>query len=196
MDYRELFQIHSNTLEPKPGDLLLSEPMMDDFHFGRSVVLLIEHTLTDGTFGIIMNKTLNVRLNEIVDVFPDFDAPVYLGGPVADNQVFFMHTLGELIPGTCKIMEGLYWGGDPEILNSLMEQGIADKHNVRFFLGYSGWSSGQLVKELTRNSWAVCSANSKFLLSTPPEEMWKACVKQLGKKYELWNRFPKHPEEN
>ena len=196
MDYRELFQIHSNTLDPKPGELLLSEPTMDDFHFGRSVVLLIDHTPTEGTFGIIMNKTLNVRLNEIVDVFPDFDAPVYLGGPVADNQLFFMHTLGDLIPDTCKIMDGLYWGGDPEVLNSLIEQGIADKHNVRFFLGYSGWNKGQLRDELARNSWIVCPTHSKFLLNTPIDQMWKACVTLMGKKYELWNRFPKHPEEN
>ena len=196
MDYKERFQIRSNTLDPKPGNLLLSEPTMDDFHFGRSVVLLIDHSPSEGTFGIIMNKTLNVKLNEIVDAFPDFDAPVYLGGPVAENQVFFMHTLGDLIPGTCKIMEGLYWGGDPEILNSLIEQGIADKHNVRFFLGYSGWNPGQLVEELIRNSWAVCSTNSKFLLTTPTDQLWKACVTSMGKKYELWTRYPKHPADN
>ncbi|MBR6272670.1 MAG: YqgE/AlgH family protein [Bacteroidales bacterium] len=196
MDFKELFQIRSNTLDPKPGDLLLSEPTMDDLHFGRSVVLLIDHNASEGTFGIIMNKTLNVRLNEIVDAFPDFDAPVYLGGPVADNQVFFMHTLGDLIPGTCKVLEGLYWGGDPEVLNSLIEQGIANQSNVRFFLGYSGWSAGQLVEELVKNSWIVTHASSKFLLNTPIDQLWKACVNNMGGKYEMWSRFPKHPEEN
>lgn len=196
MELRKLFQIQSNTLEPKQGDILLSEPTMNDLHFGRSVILLIDHSEAEGSFGIIMNKSLNVRLNEIVDVFDDFDAPVYLGGPVAENQIFFMHTLGDLIPGTCKVMDGLYWGGDAEVLNTLIAQGIANKNNVRFFLGYSGWESGQLVTELIRNSWLVGRTNSKALFNTPTDQMWKTFVSRMGREYEMWQRFPKNPEEN
>ena len=196
MDLKNLFQIHSNTLEPNQGDILLSEPTMNDFHFGRSVVLLVDHNASEGSFGIIMNKSLNVRLKEIVYVFEDFDAPVYLGGPVAENQIFFMHTLGDLIPDSCKIMDGLYWGGDTDTLNTLIAQGIVNQHNIRFFLGYSGWEAGQLTSELVRNSWLVCKTNSKMLLSTPTDQMWKAFVARMGKEYEMWSRFPKNPEEN
>ena len=169
---------------------------MNDFHFGRSVVLLIEHNETEGSFGVIMNKSLNVRLKEIVDVFEDFDAPVYLGGPVAENQIFFMHTLGSLIPDSFKVMEGLFWGGDTETLNDLIAQGIVNNNNVRFYLGYSGWKAQQLADELVRNSWLVCSTNSKTLLSTPIDQMWKSYVTRMGKEYEMWSRFPKNPEEN
>lgn len=196
MDLRKLFQIHSNTLEPEQGNLLLSEPTMNDFYFGRSVILLVDHNESEGSFGIIMNKSLNVRLAEIVDVFEDFDAPVYLGGPVAENQIFFMHTLGDIIPGTCKIMDGLYWGGDTDTLNELIAQGIVNQHNVRFFLGYSGWDAGQLVDELSRNSWIVSKTNSKTLLSTPTDQMWKSFVARMGKEYGMWTRFPKNPEDN
>lgn len=196
MDLRKLFQIRSNTLDPKPGEVLLSEPTMNSLHFGRSVVLIIDHNEEDGTFGLIMNKPLRIKLNEVVDVFNDFDAPVFLGGPVAENQIFFMHTLGDLIPDTCKIMEGLYWGGNAEVLNTMIEQGIANKDNVRFFLGYSGWDNGQLVSELERNSWAVAKANTHLLFSTPPDQLWKTLTSRLGKNYEIWSRFPKNPEEN
>lgn len=196
MDHKKIFQIHSNTLHPRQGELLLSEPTMDDFHFGRSVILLIDHQEQEGSFGIIMNKPLNVRLNEIVDVFKDFDAPVYLGGPVAEDQIFFMHTLGSLIPDSCKIMEGLYWGGDTEKLNTLIDTGIADKHNMRFFLGYSGWDRGQLANELERNSWVVCKTDCRTLLNTPVEQMWSHYVSSMGKEYALWQRFPRNPEEN
>ena len=196
MDHKKLFQIHSNTLHPRQGELLLSEPTMNDFHFGRSVILLIDHREEEGSFGIIMNKPLNVRLNEIVDAFDDFDAPVFLGGPVSDNQIFFMHTLGDLIPDSCKVMEGLYWGGDAEKLNTLIATGIAGKHNVRFFLGYSGWKSGQLSSELERNSWVVCKTDSHTLINTPVEQMWGHYVSSMGKEYALWTRFPKNPEDN
>lgn len=196
MDLRELFQIRSNTLDPQPGDVLLSEPTMNDLHFGRSAVLLIEHNDTEGSFGIIMNKPLRIKLSEVVDTFNDFDAKVYLGGPVAENKLFFIHTFGDLIPESYKITEGLYWGGDTEVLNTLIEQGIADESKVRFFLGYSGWEAGQLRNELERNSWAVAQANSHLLLNTPTRDLWKALLARLGKEYSLWSRFPKNPEEN
>ena len=196
MDLRNLFQIRSNTLDPRPGDVLLSEPTMNDLHFGRSAVLLIEHNDTEGSFGIIMNKPLRIKLSEVVDSFSAFDAKVYLGGPVAENKLFFVHTFGDLIPESYKIMDGLYWGGDTEVLNTLIEQGVADEKHVRFFLGYSGWEAGQLRSELERNSWAVGQANSHLLLGTPGKELWKTLIGRLGKEYEMWSRFPKNPEEN
>lgn len=196
MEFKDLFQIRSNSLDPQRGDLLLSEPTMDDFYFGRSVVLLIDHSEADGSFGIILNKPLGIKLNEMADVFEGFDAPVYLGGPVAENQIFFMHTLGDLIPDSYQIMDGLFWGGDTDTLNTLISTGIANKENTRFFLGYSGWESGQLVGELVRNSWLVSKANAHLLLNTPAHQMWKDFVLRTGKEYQLWSRFPKNPEEN
>lgn len=196
MDFRDLFQIRSNTLDPQAGDLLLSEPTMNDLHFGRSVVLLIDHNAVDGTFGIIMNKPLRTRLNEVTEVFDGFDAPLYLGGPVAENQIFFMHTLGDLIPESVKVLEGLYWGGDAEVLNTLIATGIATNDNVRFFIGYSGWESGQLTDELVRNSWAVCQSNAKTLFNTASGQLWKTLVNRLGSEYTMWSRFPRNPEDN
>lgn len=196
MDLRDLFRIKSNTLEPQAGDLLLSEPTMNDLHFGRSVVLLIDHNAVDGSFGVIINKPLRTRLSEVTEVFGGFDAPLYLGGPVAENQIFFTHTLGDFIPESVKIMEGLYWGGDAETLNTLITTGIATNDNVRFFIGYSGWESGQLVDELVRNSWAVCQSNAKMLLSTPSSQLWKTLVNRLGSEYTMWSRFPKNLEDN
>ena len=139
MDLGEKFIIRSNSLDPKQGKILISEPLMNDFHFGRSVVLLIDHEESEGSFGIIINKKLEVQVNHIVDEFPDFEAPVYLGGPVAEDQLFFIHTLGEMIPESYPIVDGLYWGGDHETLATLIHTGIANEDNVRFYLGYSGW---------------------------------------------------------
>lgn len=196
MELRRLFRIRSNTLEPKSGEVLLSEPTMNSLHFGRSVVLLIDHSEEEGTFGLIMNKPLRIKLNEVAEIFSEFDAPVYLGGPVSENQIYFIHTLGELIPDSYRIMDGLYWGGNAEVLNTLIEQGIAGKNNVRFFLGYSGWEKGQLVGELKNNSWAVGKTNSHLLFSTPSDQLWKTTLDRLGKEYTMWSRFPKNPEEN
>ena len=169
---------------------------MNDFHFGRSVVLLIDHEETEGTFGVIINKRLNVNVNHIVDEFPDFEAPVYLGGPVADNQLFFIHTLGDLIPESSLITEGLYWGGDIETLKTLISTGIANEDNTRFYLGYSGWDSGQLVSELVRNTWLIGGITVEHLFGIPEEKMWQTFVNQMGSPYEMWKRFPRNFEDN
>ena len=196
MDLGEKFVIRSNSLEPKQGNILISEPLMNDFHFGRSVILLIDHIESEGSFGIIINKQLNAIVSQIVDDFPDFDAAVYLGGPVAEGQLFFIHTLGDLIPDSSPIIDGLYWGGDVETLKTLIATGIANEENTRFYLGYSGWDAGQLVSELVRNSWAISNITVEQYLNTPPEQMWSSFVQQLGKPYEMWNRFPKNFADN
>ena len=196
MDLGERFKIRSNSLEPKRGNILISEPLMNDFHFGRSVILLIDHEESEGTFGIIINKKLNASVSQIVDVFPDFEAAVYLGGPVADNQLFFIHTLGELIPDSSPILDGLYWGGEVETLKTLISTGIANEDNTRFYLGYSGWDSGQLVSELVRNTWLISHITPEQMFNIPEEAMWQTFVNQLGSPYEMWRRFPKNVEDN
>ena len=196
MDLGEKFIIRSNSLEPKQGNVLISEPLMSDFHFGRSVILLIDHVESEGSFGVIINKRLNARVNQIVDEFPDFDAAAYLGGPVADNQLFFIHTLGDLIPESIPIIKGLYWGGEVATLKTLIATGIANEENTRFYLGYSGWNAGQLVEELVRNSWLIGNITAKQLFSIPEEAMWQTFVHQAGSQYDIWTKFPKNFEDN
>jgi len=196
MNLEEHFKIHSNSFEPKTGNILISEPLMNDFHFGRSVILLVDHGETEGSFGLIINKKLNVSVNHIVDDFADFEAPVFLGGPVADNQLFFIHSLGALIPDSEPIIDGLYWGGDASTLRTLISTGIANEDNTRFFLGYSGWDAGQLVSELVRNSWLVGDITAEQFFSIQPETMWQSFVDQLGSPYDMWKRFPKNVEDN
>lgn len=196
MDLGERFKIRSNSLEPKRGNILISEPLMNDFHFGRSVVLLVDHEEAEGSFGVIINKTLNVNVSQIVDGFPDFDAPAYLGGPVCDSQLFFIHTLGDLIPEASPIINGLFWGGDAETLKKLVSTGIANEENTRFYLGYAGWDAGQLVSELVRNSWLVSQIAAHQLFSIPEEAMWQTFVSQMGSQYSMWGRFPKNVGDN
>ena len=196
MDLNKKFVIKGNSLTPKQGNILISEPLMNDFHFGRSVVLLIDHVESEGSFGIIINKRLNASVSQIVDEFPDFDATAYLGGPVANNQLFFIHTLGDVIPESIPIIDGLYWGGEVSTLKTLIATGIANEENTRFYLGYAGWDAGQLVNELVRNSWLIGDITAQQLFNLPEETMWQTFVHQAGRQYDIWTRFPKNFEDN
>lgn len=195
MNKDELFKIQSNTLNPVIGDVLISEPFMNDFYFRRSVILLIDHN-EEGCLGVIFNKRLTIPFNEIVQGFPEFNADVYLGGPVETDRIFFIHTVGEMIPDSHLISNGLYWSGNISVLKSMIKMDLIKPHEVRFYVGYAGWDGGQLRNELKANTWVVGRFTAKQLLRTMPGKMWSDFVKQIGKRYALWDKFPVNPSEN
>ncbi|MCX6269889.1 MAG: YqgE/AlgH family protein [Bacteroidetes bacterium] len=133
----------TRTLKPLTGRLLISEPALQDFYFRKSVILLADHS-AEGSFGLIINKPVDVKLTEVVKDFPEFEARVFLGGPVKTDSIFFIHTRNDLISNSTKILEGLYWGGDIEQVKKLMQASLILPQHIRFFIGYSGWAPGQL----------------------------------------------------
>ena len=188
-------QIKTNDLSPSKGRLLISEPFMGDYYFGRSVILLAEHN-EEGSFGVILNKPVSAKFNEVLKDFPDFDATMYLGGPVETDSLFYIHTLGEQIEGATEILDGLYWGGDIEVLKELILLKKIDSKDVRFFIGYSGWGAEQLNTELKRNSWVITRSSKKRVLSTDPMMMWEKFLSKMGDNYKYWNKFPIDPTMN
>jgi len=177
------------------GRVLISEPHLNDYYFSRSVVLLADHN-TDGSFGIIVNKPIPKRFGEVVRGFPAFNAPIFLGGPVQTDALFFIHNLGAELEGSSRIMDGLYWGGNMEQLKHLMETGGIAPSHIRFFVGYSGWSAGQLEEELERHSWIVSQANASEIMDAPPDAMWMRYLRSMGKDYAIWSNFPADPIMN
>ncbi|NOR87266.1 MAG: YqgE/AlgH family protein [Bacteroidales bacterium] len=182
-------------IKPNAGSILISEPSLKDMYFNRAVVLIADHN-SDGSFGIILNKPLDVQLNDIVKGFPEFDARVYLGGPVSTKNLFFLHKKGDLIRNSTLIKEDLFWGGEIDDVKSLIDLGVLQKEDIRFYIGYSGWTENQLDEELKEFSWLVDNPEIQELISVPTSEMWKKSVSRLGKDYELWANFPNDPSLN
>lgn len=191
----ELFKIQSNTLNVSIGDVLLSEPFMNDYYFRRSVILIIDHN-EEGSLGVIINKRLTIPFNELVQGFPEFKADVYLGGPVETDRIFFIHTIGEMIPDSYKISSGLYWSGNVNALKAMIKTDLIKPHEIRFFVGYAGWEEGQLRRELKANTWLVGKFSTKQILHTMPGKMWSTFVNEMGSRYRLWDRFPVDPSNN
>jgi putative transcriptional regulator len=194
-NFKNILNIKYNNIKPAPGKVLVSEPFMNDYYFKRAVVLLADHS-DDGSFGIIMNKPLRLHIQ---DVYPDikgFQAKIYLGGPVNNDRFFFTHTVGNQIEGSIKIMDGLFWGGNINQIKAQIAKGELRQDQIRFYLGYSGWSPNQLTDELKRNSWLVGKFNSAFLLQNQPEDLWKKAVESFGSTYEHWTKFPVEPHLN
>ena len=195
--FNNIFKITHNNLLPAQGSILISEPFLQDAYFQRSVVLLVEHN-TQGSMGFVLNKKTDLIVNTFFPELEEYpEIPIYLGGPVSANRLFFIHSLGYLIePDSVKIKDRLYFDGDFEALKRYMQNGHSIEGKVKFFLGYSGWTEGQLGNEINKNSWVVSHAAKENVLLADGESFWKNSLEQLGSNYEAWTKYPKDPYLN
>ncbi|CAN1547301.1 COG1678 Putative transcriptional regulator [Spirosomataceae bacterium] len=179
---------------PNAGKVLIAEPFLGDPNFERSVVLICEHN-KEGSFGLVLN---NVSKNTIADVVDDIYAefPLFIGGPVEQNTLHFVHRLGHLIEDSIDLGNGIFWSGDFESIKSLLSIGTIKSEDIRFFIGYSGWGAGQLGNELAQNTWFVSDINSDVLFEEYTNQFWRTVLKRMGGDYKVLANYPVDPRLN
>ncbi len=183
-----------NRVKPKKVRVLLAEPLMRDPFFKRSVVLLTEYE-ENGAFGFILNKPTDIKLDEVLSDFPEFDTTIYLGGPVENDKLFYVHNQGEYIEGSVKIKNNLYWAGNFEQLKEMIENQQIFPNEIKFFLGYSGWGKHQLDEEIKRESWLVDDIDEEDVILSD-KSLWYNILQRKGGKYKMLSNFPENPSWN
>ncbi len=184
------------TIKPKKGHLLIAEPtIIGDISFNRSIVLLADHS-SQGSVGFILNKPLNYKISDLIpEVKADFR--VYNGGPVEQDNLYFIHKVPDLIPGSIEISLGIYWGGDFNKVAELIEKSKINENDIKFFLGYSGWDTNQLEDELKSNSWLVTENVYKSqIIEKGYKSFWKEKMLEFGDSYSIWSNAPEDPSFN
>lgn len=175
------FTPDDNSLAQK-GKVLLAEPFMDDPYFKRAAILLCEH-IEEGTFGFVLNNYVDLQLDRIIPGMPPFPARISLGGPVNTSNLYYIHTLGDQLPNSLKVTEDLYMGGDFERLKSMVSDGLLNPDDFRFFIGYSGWSPGQLDAEIRRKSWFIADADTGKIMDTQLANLYGELIREVGEEY-------------
>lgn len=194
LDY-DFFSISPELTTPQKGKVLISEPFIGDQYFKRSVVLLTEHS-KEGSVGFVLNKPVDIKVKEVIKGFPNIETVVSMGGPVGTDTIHYLHTLGEIIPGSVHVFEDLYWGGNFETVKDMLETGLISDHKIRFFVGYSGWAPKQLEREISEDSWVITQIPPIKIMENRSSDSWKEALVHLGKKYKLWANFPDNPDLN
>jgi putative transcriptional regulator len=182
-------------ITPSRGTLLIANPFLKDPNFSRTVIFLCEHS-DEGSFGFILNKRFPRSLSELLPETNINDMPVYQGGPVQKETLHLLHHYPNLISGCQELLNDIYWGGNFESLLINLRNNDLNKARIRFFIGYSGWSEGQLNDEMKEESWLTVKATRKLIFETEPEDIWKNSLKQLGGNYEMMINFPIDPQLN
>lgn len=191
----DIFKIKTNNVAPQKGRILIAEPFLPGDYFNRSVVLLVAHS-DKGAVGFILNKKVDFPIQDVFPDFPDFDAQIYLGGPVSTDSIYFIHKLGDRLKGSIQVLDNLYWGGNFEELKRQITIGLLKPSDVRFFLGYSGWESGQLEQEIKEDSWLVTDVDEEIVMRELNQASWVDFVKKAGNRYSVWENFPENPSLN
>jgi putative transcriptional regulator len=190
----DFFHIVNDSVAEK-GNILISEPFLADNYFRRSIVYLTEHN-SEGSLGFVLNKPLGIHINEIVDDFPECDLSVSVGGPVSNNTVHYIHTLGARIADSVEVADGIFWGGDFDVVKQLIAEGTVKPNELRFFLGYAGWSEGQLDAEMKENAWLVGKLHRRAVMHSMGSEFWEKTLASYNNKYRAWANFPEDPGLN
>lgn len=198
MDIKELLFSDLPISRPHSGSLLVSEPLLEDEYFSRSAILVLDEPEDGGHFGLILNKCTEMTMQHLM---PDWEAgkrvPLYCGGPVDLQRMFLLHTLGEQLGSNCEVLPGIYVGADLDKIIEYVENGGEVEGNLRFFLGYCGWSPGQLSAEILEKAWGVNSLpQCQNLLRGRGLDYWTREVQDLGEEYRAWLMVPTDPNMN
>jgi len=191
----DFFSILPEDKIPEKGCVLISEPFLPDSFFNRTIVFLTEHN-EDGSVGFILNKKLDLRVCDAIEGFDNCEDYLSMGGPVAPDTLHYIHTLGDAIPKSVHVYNNIYWSGDLEAIRKMYSFNKIKDHQIRFFLGYSGWAAGQLKRELKENSWVIARISPEVIMTSRGPDTWKKVLKSLNKKYRIWADFPESPDMN
>jgi putative transcriptional regulator len=181
----------------KKGDFLIADPsIINDDQFNRSIIIITSSSIEDEIVGLIINKPLNYKLQDIIPEIK-INFKIFDGGPVNKDNLYFIHTKNQLIPNSIKINESLYWSGDFKTVVDLVNTKQITCEDIKFCLGYTGWSAKQLIDEIKSENWIksnkIISSGSVF---TEMENLWKLKMIELGGEYLLWSNAPENPLHN
>ena len=186
-------------LAMRPGTLLISKPFLGDPNFERSVVLLCRDEPTEGSFGLVLNRLTNLTLADVLDLpsagHVAAGLKLYLGGPVEANTLHFVHQRPDL-PGAQELGQNVYWGGDFTVLLGLLGSHEVEADDVRLFVGYSGWSRGQLAAEMQGQSWIRQPASAGKVFTLASDAFWRDILREKGGRYKVLANYPVDPSLN
>ncbi len=173
------------------GALLLAHPSLKDDHFKRTVVLLSAHD-EKGAMGIVLNRPLGKRLGQLNAEFalsPLASVPIFQGGPVDNDRLLLCAWRFSPEGNGFQLMFGI----DPQKALELHEEGGM---HLRAFLGYAGWTGGQLEKELAQNAWVVSPLMADVLDLAQDVTLWRTILGNIDHEWKLLAGEPDDPSRN
>ncbi len=172
------------------GTMLISSPDLDQGILFRSVVLLCEHT-SAGSFGVIINKPLEIEMPEEIAVLQQRNShplEIRAGGPIQTSQMMLLHSSDSIPNQTIEICPGVYLGGDLQFLHDAMSS--TNSTSLCLCFGYLGWTGGQLEQEFMDGDWFLYPGSAEHVFDIHPDGIWKRLLHSMGGRYATLATIP------
>jgi putative transcriptional regulator len=188
--------------DPKAGRLLIATPLLGDPNFKRTVVLIVEHEVTEGTLGVVLNRPTPIPVGQVLEQWTDLvtgPSVVFRGGPVSPNSALAL----ALVPGSGEPLGWRALDGAP----SLARLGLLDLDtppsvlgpaigSLRVYAGYAGWSPGQLDAEISEGAWHVVSGEPADIFAPDPDTLWRTVLRRQEGELAFLATYPDDPGLN
>ena len=182
--------------EIKKGKLLISPPnVLGDLYFNRSIIILTE-VKDEEVVGFILNKCLDYSLSDLYKNVKNNKIKVHSGGPVNQDNLYFIHNKPNVISDSIKFFNGLYWGGNFESVIESINSEKLDDSSIKFFSGYTGWSYDQLKDEIKNDSWIIANNDDKIEFNKDSKKLWGDYMKKMSTEFKIWSNAPENPQSN
>ncbi len=191
-------------MEPDPGAgrLLVATPLLGDPNFKRAVVLIVEHEVTEGTLGVVLNRPTKIPVGQVLEQWTELitdPSVLFRGGPVAQNSALAL----AMVPGKEEPLGWRALDGAP----ALARLGLLDLDapprllapaitSLRVYAGYAGWSPGQLDAEIDEGAWFVLPAEPGDIFAAQPEQLWRAVLQRQEGDIAFLATYPEDPGLN
>ena len=177
------------------GNILIAHPLLQDGFFNRSVIYITNHCAEE-SLGFVLNYKTKFKLRDVRPELKNGNFPIFEGGPVAKDQLFFLHKLGNNLSESIKIKDDIYFGGNFYELLHLIEHGKVKSYDIRLFAGYSGWGNNQLDTEIKNKHWLINTNVDSGFLGNEPEDLWGLQLSELKSSYSIFADFGNDPSMN
>ena len=177
------------------GNILIADPFLNGPVFERAVILLADHS-QKGAMGFILNQPTEFKVHQAIPELKGCKQKLYYGGPVDETSLFYVHSFGDKLPNSIKITEGLYWGGEFSALQQLNKDKLLNSGNIKFFIGYSGWESNQLEKEVEKESWIIGEFERNYLYDNQNKNLWNKTIEKSDNENSFFGNFAHSPSLN
>jgi len=188
--------------DPGAGRLLVATPLLGDPNFKRAVVLIVEHEVTEGTLGVVLNRPTKIPVGQVLDQWTELitdPSVLFRGGPVAQNSALAL----AMVPGTEEPLGWRALDGAP----ALARLGLLDLDappgllataitSLRVYAGYAGWSPGQLEAEIDEGAWFVLPADPRDIFAAEPEQLWRTVLQRQEGDIAFLATYPEDPGLN
>ena len=164
---------------PDIGTLLIASRDLADANFAKTAVIVLNYG-SEGAVGLIINRPSSLDLATLlpnVAGISDWDAPVFVGGPVRRERIMLLIAAADAPQGAVTILPGVFATGDLSALEALAAAGLGDRR-LKAYIGYAGWGPGQLDAEIGRGDWFLARADAKVVFEWAPSDIWSELIKR------------------